>query len=91
MPTRTIPFMLRVNTAVEVEPGVLLPPGTYRGVRKETGSDSVSDGRQWIDPQYSILLGAEQLSDMGAKHAANIISVEYDVSKFIRSGEISCV
>jgi hypothetical protein len=72
---------------VHLEPGVLLPAGNYEGTIKETSFEDGEGQTKWTDPHYMIELGADELESMGRKFTSEI-SVEYDVSKFVRGGDI---
>ena len=74
---------LTVVVAVEIEPGLEVPAGTYAGKKKmlrEQGS---------TEPQYILELTAAQLNALAAAQpSANVILVEYDVTKFVKLGQI---
>ena len=84
---RNTDIVFTVREPVELEKDVLLPAGSYSGKCKEVGMEGLS-GVSWAPPRYLIELTAEQLASIGAKHALNLISVEYDVSKYVSSGQI---
>jgi hypothetical protein len=85
---KTRPVNLVAREAVEIEPNVFLPAGTYTAVEKQLGMATMG-GVSWTRPEYKIELTAEQLGAMGMKHSANLISVEFDVSKFVRAGNLA--
>jgi hypothetical protein len=74
--------------AVELGPGVVLPPGAYTGTEKRTGLETLS-GVSWSKPEYWIEFTADQLASMRAQVSPNLPSLKVDVSKFVRSGELA--
>lgn len=79
---------LTASTTIELEPGVVMQPGTYTGERKELGVAMMGGQINWTQPEYTILFSGEQLGKMGMRNASNIISIDYDVTKFVRLGQI---
>jgi len=79
---------LEATHTVEIAPGVVLPPGHYTGIEWRTGLDT-SGGVALTAPQYKIELTADQLASIGAADIPNLDSNEIDVTKFVRSGELS--
>lgn len=75
--------------AFELKPGIVLPPGYYAGTETRTGLETVSGGVSWTAPRYKIALTKEQLPKMGPRLVQRLISEEIDVSKFVRSGELT--
>jgi hypothetical protein len=43
----------------------------------------------WTPPRYTIEFTADELVSMGAPDTENLISDEIDVTKFVRSGELT--
>ena len=84
---RSRPVQYVVDEPVELEPGVILPAGTYPGTEKQIGVDLLQ-GIQWTNPTYHLELSAADLESCGAKNTRNLLSVEYDVTKFVRLGNI---
>jgi hypothetical protein len=80
---------LQATQTVELDQGVILPPGFYTGTEWSTGLETVSGGVSWTAPQYKIEFTPDQLAKMGARVALNLISSEIDVTKFVRSGELT--
>ena len=88
---QTRAVMLEATQAVELEPGVVLPPGNYTGTETRTGLATASGDVSWTKPEYKIKLTADQLANMGATYTENIIAEEIDVTKFVRSGELTAI
>ena len=81
--------ILNVRSAVQIDTSVVLPPGQYVGLCRQTGVRNLAGGTSWAQSEYLIIFTAAQLEGMGAKNVQNHISIEYDLTKFVRSGEIS--
>ena len=90
MTTRVQRRSVRLTAAapVEIEPGIILPAGIYEGVEKRLGVPLMA-GMSWTPPEYHLELSEVQLVAMGAKPTPNMISTEYDLSKFVRLGQIT--
>ena len=74
---------LPVVVPVEIEPGLEVPAGTYTGKKKTLR------GQGSTEPQYVLELTAPQLNALAAAQpSVNLISVEYDVTKFVKLGQI---
>jgi hypothetical protein len=85
---RTRRVVLQVMYVVPLELGATLPAGIYDGIAKETSAEDAGEGRtEWSEPRYIIELDAKELERMGRHHSSEI-SVEYDVSRFVRVGDI---
>ena len=85
--TRTANALLNVIGPVELEPGVLLPRGTYRGRMRQGGIDTFQ-GIVWTDQEFKLEFTGDKLAAMGKSDGARFQSIEYDVSKFVRAGQI---
>jgi hypothetical protein len=81
--------ILNVRSAVQIDAGVVLPPGQYVGLCRQTGVRNLAGGTSAAQPEYLMRFTADQLASMGARNVQNHISIEYDLTKFVRSGEIS--
>ena len=75
--TKKVTF--KVAQAVELRAGLVLPPGFYTGT-KRTRLEPVGSGQNWTDPRYTIKFTAGQLASIGA--------MNFDVTKFVRSGQL---
>ena len=74
---------LTVVVPVEIEPGLEVPAGTYAGKKKTLR------GQGSTEPRYILELTAAQLNALtAAQPSLNLISVEYDVTKFVKFGKI---
>jgi hypothetical protein len=82
---------LRVSNAVELETGVILECGIYVGISERVGLLTMG-GEKWAQPAYKIVLTTQQLEDMGKKNIPkNLLSMEYDVTEFVRHGHIDVI
>jgi hypothetical protein len=81
--------IVNVRSAVEIDVGVVLPPGKYLGLCTQVGMPTLAGDISWAQPEYSIRFTADQLTSMGAKDVQNHISIEYELTKYVRSGAIS--
>jgi hypothetical protein len=81
VPTRTV--KLEAAQAVELRAGLVLPPGFYTGTETRTRLEPVGSGQNWTDPRYTIKFTAGQLASIGA--------MNFDVTKFVRSGQLIVV
>jgi hypothetical protein len=74
---------LTIVVPVEIGRGLVVPAGTY------TGNKKTLRGQGSTEPQYTLELTAAQLNVLAAAQpSANLISVEYDVTKFVKLGQI---
>lgn len=79
---------LEAAQAIELDTGIILPPGSYLGARMRTRDDSPG-GVIWQPTRYRIELTAEQIASMGAKVQPNQRFEEIDVTKFVRKGRLT--
>jgi hypothetical protein len=77
--------MLEATHAIEIEAGVVLPPGQYSGTEWRTGLETMSGEVSWAAPIQT----ADQLASMGTTDTPNLISSDIDVTTFVRSGELT--
>ncbi len=75
---------------VEIERGIVLPPGSYDAIERQAGLELV-DRTRWSEPEYRIEITADQLARMGAKNGEQLLSMEYDVTKFVRWGQLTVI
>src|SRR5262245_58147499 len=78
---------LEAAKPIELDFGVVLPPGSYQGARLRTRDDLPGDVI-WKHTRYRIELTAEQIASMGAKDQTNQTFEEIDVTKFVRRGQL---
>jgi hypothetical protein len=90
MAVRRSAATLRAEKAAKVD-DVLFPPGDYPAERRQMGIALPRGQIKWTTPEFRITLTAEQLRSMGAKNTDKMLSVEYDVTKYVRSGEFVVV
>jgi hypothetical protein len=83
--TRTVRF--KVVRAIELGPGLILPPGVYTGTKTRTRVDSIG-GVSWTPSKYKLEFTADQLTSMGAQVKPNLIAKNIDVTKFVRLGKL---
>ena len=77
----------KVARAIELEPGFVLRPGVYTGIKTRTRVDSIG-GVSWTPSQYKLEFTANQLARMGAQQKPNLIAKNIDVTKFVRLGKL---
>src|SRR5262245_6742989 len=85
--TETTKITLEAAQAVELHTGVVLPPGSYSGLKARAREDAL-DGRILTPTRFSIRLTAEQLGSMGATGQSNQSSEETDVTEFVGQGQL---
>jgi hypothetical protein len=81
--------MLEAKQAVELEPGVVLPPGYYTATEERAGLETIGGDVTWAKPRYKIEFSAKELAKIGVKGAASRIFVRYDVTMRLGSGELT--
>jgi len=84
--TEVTKITLEAVQAVELHRGVVLPPGSYPGIKAQTREAALDSGITWSPIRYRIELTAGQLASMGATVQPNQSSEEIDVTEFVRSG-----
>lgn len=72
-----------VDDPVEIEKGVMLPPGEYAGLMEQHGYDAM-DGVSWASPKYKIELSADEWQEMGGKVERDLVSTVVDLTKFVK-------
>jgi len=87
--TETTKITLEAVKAVELYRGVVLPPGSYRGIKAQAREAALDSGVTWSPIRYRIELTAEQLASMGATVQPNQSSEEIDVTEFVRQGKLT--
>lgn len=88
---RTKRVRLKAAEPVELEEGVIMPPGAYVGKSKELGVPTIGRRAGWAAPTYEISFSAEQLYAMGMKTQNGLKSIDWDVTPFIASKQITVV
>ena len=86
--TETKKITLEAARAVELYTGVVLPPGSYSGI-KARAHDDARNRQISTTTRFRIELTAEQLADMGATLQPNQSSEEIDVTEFVRQGQLT--
>jgi hypothetical protein len=86
--TETTRITLEVAEAVDLHTGIVLPPGSYPGIKAQAREDVLDSGITWSPIRYRIELTAEQLASMGATVQPNQSSEEIDVTEFVRLGQL---
>jgi hypothetical protein len=84
--TETRSVELTTDAPVEIASGIVMPAGVYVGELQRTAFTH-QGGTSWSRPQYTIEFSAEELETMG--HKSPHRSESFDVSEFVRSGEIT--
>ena len=87
--TETTKITLEAAQAVELYKGVVLPPGSYPGIKAQAREDALDSGVTLWPVRYRIELTAEQLASMGATVQHHLSSEEIDVTKFVRLGQLT--
>jgi hypothetical protein len=82
---RNTPVRLSATHELAIDSGVTLPAGIYPGRKREIGLEKLA-GVEWNAPEYWIDLKAEQLGGPGKPQ--NLSSASYDVTKFVRTGDM---
>jgi hypothetical protein len=86
--TEITKITLEAAQAIELDTGVILPPGSYSGARMRT-RDDLPGGVRWTPTRYRIELTAEQIANIGAKVQPHQTFEEIDVTKFVRRGSLT--
>ena len=84
--TETTKVTLQAVQAFELHRGVVLPPGSYPGIKAQAREAALDSGVTWSPIRYRIELTAKQLASMGATVQPNQSSEEIDVTEFVRLG-----
>ena len=79
---------LSAASDIEIERGIVLPPGSYEGIERQAGLELI-DRTRWNAPEYKIEITSDQLARLGAGSARQLLSTEYDVTKFVRWGQLT--
>jgi hypothetical protein len=86
--TETAVVRLTAVDPLELEPGIIMAAGTYRGTRQRTGV-LLQSGMRWTAPKYEIEFSADQLKAMGVRDIhSSTISETFTVTEFVQSGQI---
>jgi hypothetical protein len=85
--TQTV--VIEATQAVQLDQGIVLPPGYYAAIETRSEFEAVSGDVSLKPPQYKIEFTREQLANLGARTALNLISMKVDVTKFVRSGQLT--
>jgi hypothetical protein len=82
--------ILHVKKEIEVAPGIKAPPGAYFGRYLQTSFSDPNDEPRtgWSEPRYMIVLSPDQLKAMGVPADNSNAAAEYDVTQYVRSGDI---
>jgi hypothetical protein len=86
---RSKPVLLTATAPVELEPGIVMQPGTYPGECKELGVRTIGGKTRWTPPEYSIEFTGRQLATMGMKKTEGLISIDWDVTPFVKLKQIT--
>ena len=84
--TETRKITLEATQAVDLDTGIVMPPGSYPGTKTRTRVSFLDGSVNWTPTRYRIELTAEQLASMGATVQPNQSSEEIDVTEFVRLG-----
>ena len=85
---RTRNVILETTHAVEIRRGIVLPSGYHLpATETRTALETISGGVSWKPPRYTIELTPDELASIDATD--DLISDEIDVTRFVRSGELT--
>jgi hypothetical protein len=80
---------LTAQSPVELEADVVLPAGSHIGTSKEIGVPLLAGEISWNLPTYVVEFSPDQLAAVGARNGtSNLLSFEYDVTKFVTAGRL---
>lgn len=79
---------LSASNKIEIDRGIILPPGSYDGIERQAGLEML-DRTRWSEPEYKIEITALQLATMGANKNGQLLPTEFDVTKFVRAGQLT--
>jgi hypothetical protein len=85
----TTRITLEAAEAVDLHTGIVLPPGSYPGIKARAREDALDSGITWSPIRYRIELTTEQLASVGAALQPNQDSEEIDVTEFVRLGKLT--
>jgi hypothetical protein len=86
--TETRKITLEAAQAVDLDTGIVMPPGRYPGTKTRTRVSYLDGSINWTPTRYRIELTVEQLASMGATVQPNQSSEEIDVTEFVRLGKL---
>lgn len=81
-----MPVRLEAIQEIDLEPGVKLKRGSYDGVRELIKTDDADAPPP--KPHYYLTFGSEELRSMGVDKRKNSVTTRYDVTKYIRLGQL---
>ena len=76
---------LTVVFAAQIEDGVLLPLGRYSGAERRENPNLSGP----MNADYFLTLTRAELIALGATNISHHLSVEYDVTRYVRSGSMT--
>jgi hypothetical protein len=80
--------ILIVVTPIELEPGLVLPSGSYRGTSKQLGFPR-TDCIGWTRPEIFIRLTGDRLIGMGMKYVHHATLMEYELTRYVSLGAVT--
>lgn len=81
--------VLLVAAPVAVDDDVTVQPGEYEAIeRRYVTKGAQARAPSLTSPLYLMELTGEQLAALGAEQLAEFASVEFDVTKFVRGGQM---
>jgi hypothetical protein len=83
----TLHISVTAREAVEIEGGLVLPPGTYPGTRTRIGV-ALGGRTSWTPPRYKIELTGLQLADMGVPNTDHLVTIDFDVTPLVNTGKL---
>jgi hypothetical protein len=76
-----------VLVPLEVDQGVILPAGTYKGETEQTETSALS-GISWSDPNFYLSLDTIELGRMGIPGGPGLMGRRYLVTEHVHNGNI---
>jgi hypothetical protein len=83
----TLRISVTAREAVEIESGLVLPAGTYPGMRTRIGV-ALGGRTSWTPPRYMIELTGLQLADMGVQNTDHSVTIDFDVTQLVNAGKL---
>ena len=83
----TLHISVTAREAVEIEGGLVLPPGIYPGTRTRIGV-ALGGRTSWTPPRFMIELTGRQLADMGVPNTDHLVTIDFDVTPLVNTGKL---
>ena len=83
----TLRISVTAREALEIERGLVLPPGTYPGTRSRIGV-ALGGRTSWTPPRYKIELTGRQLAGIGVPNSDHLVTIDVDVTPLVNTGKL---